>query len=154
MATTFEALDRTCAIVDQLAAKLAAADGLNWAEPCGYDGDGDCCDSDTCVAANYEDHDAEVGRAAYRRYARHALAFTGRVASRETEIAAARAADSDSQPDGTRDSLAMCALMLETYGPDCFPPDENGQLHFARCMMDATASEIRAFLAAPIGGQG
>jgi hypothetical protein len=37
--------------------------------------------------------------------------------------------------------------MLETFGPECFPSDENGQVHFARVMMDVTAAEIRFFLA-------
>lgn len=58
-----------------------------------------------------------------------------------------RAIDPDHVPDGTIDSLETCAAMLETYGPDCFPANEHGQVHFARSMMDATAEEIRAYLA-------
>jgi len=52
-----------------------------------------------------------------------------------------------SDTDGTLESLATCAAMLETYGPECFPENELGQVHFARVMMDSTAAEIRAFLA-------
>lgn len=66
--------------VDALAAKLAAADGLDWAEVCGSeadDGDG-CCDSSTCVASHYEDHDPDVARDGYRRYALTALAHAPR----------------------------------------------------------------------------
>ncbi len=159
---TFDALDRATAAVDQLAAKLAAADGIAWDEVCGLEQpDGDDCDSGTCVAAHYEDHDPDVARANYRRYARIALAHVGLAMSREAQLAAAHAADPEAQPDGTRESLATCATMLETYGPECFPPNEQGQVDFARCIMDATAAEIRAFLAADIlpestksGGQG
>lgn len=53
----------------------------------------------------------------------------------------------DAQPEGTPEALATCAAMLEEYGADCFPANDQGQVHFARSMMDATASEIRAFLA-------
>ena len=74
----FDALERATAAVDQLAAKLAAADGLDWDEQCGLElTDGDDCDSGTCVAVHYEDHDPEVARANYRRYARIALARVG-----------------------------------------------------------------------------
>jgi hypothetical protein len=38
--------------------------------------------------------------------------------------------------------------MLEKFGPDCFPANEAGQVDFARIMMDATVSEIRAYLRA------
>lgn len=58
-----------------------------------------------------------------------------------------RDADPDAAPDGTAESLAECAAMLEAYGPDCFPANERGQVPFERCIMDSTASEIRAFLA-------
>lgn len=54
----------------------------------------------------------------------------------------------DSKAEGTVESLLRCATMLDTYGPDCFPANEHGQIHFARAMMDSTADEIRAFIAA------
>lgn len=54
-------------------------------------------------------------------------------------------ADPEHKPDGTLEALTQCARMLEEYGPDCFPANESGQVHFARAMMDATAVEIRAF---------
>lgn len=66
--------------VDELAAKLAASDGLNWHEQCGYERSAqdanapEECDSATCVAANYEDHDASVARANYRKWAATAIA--------------------------------------------------------------------------------
>jgi hypothetical protein len=50
-------------------------------------------------------------------------------------------------PDGTLESLATVATMLETYGPECFPANEQGQVDFARSMMDSAAEEIRAFIA-------
>lgn len=57
--------------VDDLAAKMAAADGLDWDEVCGSEADdGGVCDSSTCVAALWEEHDPDVAREHYRRYAR------------------------------------------------------------------------------------
>lgn len=64
----------------------------------------------------------------------------------EQRLAAWRDADPEASPDGTAESLAECATMLETYGPECFPANERGQVPFERCMMDSVASEIRAFL--------
>jgi hypothetical protein len=58
-----------------------------------------------------------------------------------------RATNPDAQPDGTREALEQCARMLEEYIPDAFPANENGQVDFIRCMTDATAAEIRSFLA-------
>lgn len=55
---------------------------------------------------------------------------------------------SDGKPEGTRESLERCSRMLDTYGPECFPANESGQIHFARAMMETTADEIRAYLAA------
>lgn len=63
----------------------------------------------------------------------------------EARLHAARHADPDAKPDGTLDGLIRCADMLENWGPECFPANEAGQVHFARCMMDATAAEIRAY---------
>lgn len=66
--------------VDEVAARMAAADGLDWNEQCAFEAseDADCCDSGTCVAAYYEDHDPEVARRWYRRHAEAALGI-GRV---------------------------------------------------------------------------
>lgn len=49
--------------------------------------------------------------------------------------------------DVTPEALAVCAHMLEEYGSECFPANEQGQVHFARSMMSATATCIRGFLA-------
>lgn len=61
--------------VERIAAKLAKADGLNWAEVCGYEAlpPLDDCDSGTCIAAHFEDHDPQSARAQYRKYARVAF---------------------------------------------------------------------------------
>lgn len=53
----------------------------------------------------------------------------------------------DGKPEGTRESLAMCATMIDTYAPDLDPCNEQGQVSFSRAMMESVASEIRAFLA-------
>jgi hypothetical protein len=76
------------------------------------------------------------------------IAMAERVALGEAKLREWRDSDAEAQPDGTIDGLTTCATMLETYGPECFPANEHGQVHFARSMMDATAMEIRAFLAA------
>lgn len=54
----------------------------------------------------------------------------------------------EAKPEGTVEALAQSATMLETWGPECFPVDEHGKVHFARAMMEGVAVEIRAFLAA------
>ena len=39
--------------------------------------------------------------------------------------------------------LEQTAIMLEKWGPEAFPADENGQVHFGRAMTDAAAQAIR-----------
>lgn len=56
-------------------------------------------------------------------------------------------ADPEHKPDGTLESLAVTAQMIETWGPECWPANEHGQVDFARAMMESAAAEIRAFLA-------
>ncbi|APR52002.1 hypothetical protein CA223_06750 [Sphingomonas koreensis] len=65
---------------DRLAAALAKGDGLDWDETCAYEADPECrqgCGSSTCIAAHYEDHDPDVARASYRRYAETAIQMIG-----------------------------------------------------------------------------
>ena len=61
--------------VERVAKALAGADGLDWDEVCGVDADPDegYCDSGTCVAAHWEDHDAEQARRWYMHLATAAL---------------------------------------------------------------------------------
>jgi hypothetical protein len=40
--------------------------------------------------------------------------------------------------------LEQTAIMLEKWGPEAFPADENGQVHFGRAMTDSAAEAIRA----------
>jgi len=53
----------------------------------------------------------------------------------------------DGKPLGTRESLAGCVSMLDAWLPECFPANEQGQVDFARGMMESVADEIRAYLA-------
>lgn len=69
------------------------------------------------------------------------------IAAGEADYRAYRAAEPKSAYDGSPEELATVAHMLEEYGPECFPANELGQVAFARCMMDAAASCIRAALA-------
>jgi hypothetical protein len=62
------------------------------------------------------------------------------------QFRAAQRATEDGKPDGSCEALERCAKMLDTYGPECFPANDKGQVHFARAMMESTADEIRAFL--------
>jgi hypothetical protein len=65
-ATPAPAADRREAI----ARALAKCDGADWDETCGLEiPDGDDCDSSTCVAAGYEDHDPDWARTRYLRQA-------------------------------------------------------------------------------------
>lgn len=73
------------------------------------------------------------------------------IAAGEANYRAYCAADPDHAPEGTLESLATCAHMLEEYGPECCPANESGQVDFVRAMMDATAGDIRAYLANPDG---
>lgn len=57
--------------------------------------------------------------------------------------------NSDGKPEGTRESLAMCAGMIEVYAPQLWPASDNGQVDFARAMVESVADEIRAFLGLP-----
>jgi len=63
--------------VDVLAAALAKSDGVDFNEVCGCEAGGDDCESDTCVARHWEDHDADDARSQYRRYARLAIELIG-----------------------------------------------------------------------------
>ena len=67
-------LERTLDLVERVAAAIAKSHGHDFHERCalkefpaGY------CDSDTCVAAWHEDHDAPLARDQYRKDARAAL---------------------------------------------------------------------------------
>ncbi|WP_210357625.1 hypothetical protein [Sphingomonas beigongshangi] len=59
--------------IEALAAKLAARDGLVWSGVCGYEAGKDDCDSGTCVAAHFEDHDPSWARQHYRGMAQTAF---------------------------------------------------------------------------------
>jgi hypothetical protein len=54
---------------EDLARVMAKADGLDWREACGYESGQDDCDSGSCIAAHFEDHDAEWARTVYLRRA-------------------------------------------------------------------------------------
>ena len=60
-------------LVERVARALADADGLNFDEVCGYETDADECDSSTCVATHWEDHDPEQARRWYFHLSRAAL---------------------------------------------------------------------------------
>lgn len=57
--------------------------------------------------------------------------------SREFEIASARACIRALR------ELEQTAIMLEKWGPDAFPANEQGQVHFGRAITDAAAEAIR-----------
>lgn len=66
---------------------------------------------------------------------------------REEALEASRAADPDYVHEGTLDGLAMVVRMIETWGPETFPVNEFGQIHFGRAMLESAAGEIKAYLA-------
>ena len=50
------------------------------------------------------------------------------------------------EADGTRESLATVANMLEQYGLAELPANEAGQIDFMRAIMESAVAEIRAYL--------
>jgi hypothetical protein len=64
-------------LVEKCARALAHSHGLDFDEVCGVDADPDhgYCDSGTCIASGYEEHDAAYARACYLSDARAALAI-------------------------------------------------------------------------------
>lgn len=89
-------------LIEQVARALAQSHGLDFDEVCGVDADPDNgeCDSGTCIAACYEDHDAAYARAMYRADARAILPL----------IAAQR-------EDAARQALEAAAKDAETWFP-------------------------------------
>lgn len=89
---------------------MAEADGLDWDEVCAYENDsaenlGDvACDSGTCVAAHYEDHDVDVARGRYITLATAVLASF----SRESEEG-----NAPSEQEAWRDKFILL------YQPPC-----------------------------------
>ena len=65
--------------VEAVARALANSHGLDFDEVCGVDADPDngYCDSGTCIASGYEDHDAGYARSCYLADARAAIAAMG-----------------------------------------------------------------------------
>ncbi|RPF70477.1 hypothetical protein [Aurantiacibacter spongiae] len=66
--------------VEEAAALIAKSQGLNWNETCAYEADPDAwpgfCDSSTCIAAHFEDHDPDWARKYYLAIARAVLDLT------------------------------------------------------------------------------
>lgn len=64
-------------LIERTATALAKSHGLDFDEVCGVDTSPDdgYCDSGTCIASGYEDHDAAYARACYRSDARAAIAI-------------------------------------------------------------------------------
>lgn len=63
-------------LIERVARALARADSLDYDEVCGVDADPDngYCDSGTCIAAHWEDHDAEQARRWYLHLSRAGIA--------------------------------------------------------------------------------
>lgn len=65
---------RTAGDVQKAVRAMATADGLDFDEVCGFDTDAEECNSGTCVAAGYEDHDPAWAREVYLRRAKAVVA--------------------------------------------------------------------------------
>jgi len=72
-----EELAQKAELVEKCARAIAHSHGLDFDEVCGVDADPDhgYCDSGTCIASGYEEHDAAYARACYLSDARAALAI-------------------------------------------------------------------------------
>jgi hypothetical protein len=112
--------------VEKVARALASADGLDWDEVCGVDDPATegFCDSGTCIAAHWEDHDQEQARRWYLHLARSALVAIDPVA---LEADVARLREFIANPPKHN--------FWGAGEPDC--PRElkagNGELHTLRC---------------------
>jgi hypothetical protein len=60
--------------VERVARAIASSQRLDFDEVCGYETDAEECNSATCVAAHYEDHDPSWAREVFRRQACAAIA--------------------------------------------------------------------------------
>lgn len=67
-------------------------------------------------------------------------------AAGEANYQAYRRALPDVGADGTREGLATVLRMIDEYAADALPANEQGQVHFARAMLESASDEIRAFL--------
>ena len=95
---------------------------------------------------------AHPDHAEFDRYLSSANSADARLAEAEATY---RAFDEASrEADGSREGLAMGARALRMYGADLFPANRNGQVHFARVLMDSAASVIEAALNAKPPAQG
>lgn len=61
----------------------------------------------------------------------------------------ATAADPGAIPPAPWDELRQSALMIRTWIPEVYPANEQGQVHFARAVMESVATVIERVLAAP-----
>lgn len=59
----------------------------------------------------------------------------------QTKVVTLASALQDHVATGRCIALAQ-SRMLRLYGAECFPADENGQIHFARAIMEAIAGEL------------
>lgn len=103
--------------VEVVARALAKVDGLDYDEVCGVEADPDTgeCDSGTCVAALYEDHDPDHARGVYMRHARAALTAMQTPSARIT----AEGVQPLVEPDARgilSDALANCAGLQANGG--------------------------------------
>jgi len=104
--------------VTNLCRIMAKADGLDWDEVCPYENDcaenlGDvACDSGTCVAAHYEDHDVDVARGRYIGLAKAVLASVSSASAEGQALAGYRAAVSWISADSW-DGCSDCIEILK-----------------------------------------
>lgn len=106
---------------EKVARAIAKGDGLIFDEVCGYESADDECDSSTCIAACYEDHDPEWARTIYLRQADAALAAmpdqSARIAELEAEFASLRAA-AEKMAEAAK-GVVEEAERMESYGEGC-----------------------------------
>lgn len=69
------------------------------------------------------------------------------IAEGEADYQAFCSASLDHQPEGTLEDLAMCARMIDRYKVDVDPANGQGQVSFARAMLESASRQIHAFLA-------
>ena len=109
--------------VEKVARALASADGLDWDEVCGVDDPATegFCESGTCIAAHWEDHDQEQARRWYLHLAQAALSAIDPVALVQAGIDAAAEACAKQRDDFLSPQYAVgqpISSMMERFACD------------------------------------
>ncbi len=103
----------------RVAKAIAKADGLDWDEVCGCENGLDECDSGTCVAALFEDHDPFSARSYYLHHAQAAIAALDAARGDQVaEVERLREENYRAFTDGMEAAAQICGSLAEVEYDD------------------------------------